>query len=87
MSDTGTGSAEDIIPNLVANTGLFSSLHGVHNCRAIRFTSAGTFIGRTVRSARLSGTPTRTITGAVGDYIPVKFLSRTGGTADVELLY
>lgn len=87
MSDTGTATAEDVIPNLVANTGTFSSLHGINNCRAIRFITAGTFIGLTKRSATLSGPPARTITGAIGDYVLAAFISRTGGTADVELHY
>jgi hypothetical protein len=87
MPDIGSSPAEDVIPNLVANVGTFLTLHEITNCRAIRFTTAGTFIGRTVRSAVIAGTPVRTVTGVVGERIDVRFLSRTGGTADVDLLY
>lgn len=87
MPDIGAMPAEDVFVNLVANIGTFAALHGISNCRAIRFLTAGTFIGLTKRSATLGGTPARTITGAIGDTVDVYLVSRTGGTADVELLY
>lgn len=71
-----TAPADDIVPNLVAGTGAFSP------CRSIRFTTTGTFIGVT------NAGNSRTVTGYFqGEVLPVSFKSRTGGTADVELLY
>lgn len=83
MSDTGTATAEDVIPNLVANVGTFSSLHGIQNCRAMYFITTGTFIGLPKRP----GAPARTLTRTAGDYVLAAFISRTGGNADVELHY
>lgn len=73
-----TDPGEDLIPNLVANTGTFAR----GPCRSIRFTTTGTFIGLTAAGV------SRTITGfAAGEVVAISFKSRTGGTADVELFY
>jgi hypothetical protein len=68
----------DIVPNLVANTGTFAG----GPCRALRCTATGTFIGLTLAGV------SRTITFySQGELLVVSFKSRTGGTADVELVY
>lgn len=75
-NDDASAPGIDIVPNLVAGVGSFSP------CRAIRFTTTGTFIGVTLANN------TRTVTGYFqGEQINVSFKSRTGGTADVELIY
>lgn len=68
----------DIVPNAAASTGTFAT----GPCRALRCTATGTFTGLT-----LSG-QSRTVTFfAQGEVLEVGFQSRTGGTADVELIY
>lgn len=68
----------DLVPNAAAATGVFAT----GPCRAIRCTAVGTFEGVTL--ANQSRTTTLFTTGEV---LEVGFISRTGGTADVELIY
>lgn len=82
MPERGVESADDVFENLAAGVGTFQTLFGIPNCRQIYFRTAGTFIGLTVAS----GTA-RTITRAAGDVVNIRFKSRTGGTADVDVLY
>lgn len=86
MPDRGDDSGEDIIANAAAAVGTFNTLYSIPNSRMLTFTSVGTFIGHTVRTQRL-GLSARTVTGAIGQSVVVKFVSRTGGTADVDIIY
>ena len=83
MPERGTESADDVREILAATTGTMQTLFGVPNVRQIYFRTAGTFIGALVGSG---GSP-RTITRAAGDVVNAKFTSKTGGTADVDVLY
>jgi hypothetical protein len=72
--------AQDVIQNLVANTGTFAN----GTCRSVRALTTGTFIGLMPES----GATPRTVTFVTaGELLPYCFSSRTGGTADVELIY
>jgi hypothetical protein len=72
--------AEDIVTNLVANTGTFAK----GPCRAMYALTAGTFIGLMLGSGDTART--KTFVNA-GELFAGSFKSRTGGTADVELWY
>lgn len=68
----------DIVANAAASTGTFAT----GPCKAIRCVTAGTFIGLTLQGQG------RTVTlFNPGEILPVGFQSRTGGTADVDLIY
>lgn len=73
---------EDVLVVLTATTGTVPTLFGaplITHSRRVRFVTAGTFIGLTKRGV------SRTLTGVIGEVFDVSFISKTGGTADVEL--